>query len=81
MHRLRFYAGLLIGILLAVFALQNLQSTEVRLLAWHVRLPLFAIVIASAAFGAAWALSWRALSRLRAGRPGAAQRPGGPDAP
>lgn len=54
MQQVRFYAGLLIGILLVLFALQNLQPTPVRFLIWHADLPLVVTVLASAAIGALW---------------------------
>ncbi|MCB1623108.1 MAG: LapA family protein [Pseudomonadales bacterium] len=68
MQRARFYAGLAIGIVLTIFALQNLQRMQVRILVWYVDLPLVGIVFASAAIGALWAALWIALVRWRGRR-------------
>ena len=75
MQSVRFYAGLIIGTVLTLFALQNLQTTQVRILLWFVDLPLVAIIFGSAAVGALWAALWIALVRWRhrrriAGEPG-----------
>ncbi|HPF26774.1 MAG TPA: LapA family protein [Steroidobacteraceae bacterium] len=65
MQSVRFYAGLIIGTVLTLFALQNLQTTQVRILLWFVDLPLVAIIFGSAAVGALWAALWIALVRWR----------------
>jgi uncharacterized integral membrane protein len=68
MSGIRFVIGLLLGALLMMFALQNLQQTQVRMLFWYVDLPLVIIVFASAFIGALWASLWLMMSRWRRGR-------------
>ncbi len=51
MRQLYFITGLILGLALAVFALQNTTAVEVRFLLWQVQGPLAAVVLASAAGG------------------------------
>lgn len=73
MQRVKFFAGLIIGIGLTVFALQNIQSTAVHLLLWSFDLPLVAIIFTSAGVGALWASLWMAMARWRKRRSAATQ--------
>ncbi|MBK6597885.1 MAG: LapA family protein [Proteobacteria bacterium] len=75
MQRVRFYTGLIIGTVLTLFALQNLQTTQVRILWWFVDLPLVAVIFGSASVGALWASLWIALVRWRNKRRGVAESP------
>ena len=65
MERIRFWGGMIVGIVLALFALQNLQSTQLRILFWYADVPVVVIVILSAAIGAIWASLWIATTRWR----------------
>jgi uncharacterized integral membrane protein len=78
MNRLRFYSGLVIGCLLTLFALQNLQATPVRILIWHVEPPVVVIVLGSGFIGAVWAMLWMSIARWRHSR-AASISPGPPD--
>ena len=51
MRQLYFVGGLILGLVLAVFALQNTTAVEVRFLFWQVEGPLAVVVLASAAAG------------------------------
>ena len=51
MRQVYFIAGLILGLALAVFALQNTTAVEVYFLLWQVQGPLAAVVLASAAAG------------------------------
>lgn len=64
---LRFPFGLGLGVLLAVFALQNLEVTSVRLLFWNTTLPLVIVILGSVAIGVLLATLWLAMRRPRAG--------------
>lgn len=68
MQRVRFYVGIVLGIVLAVFALQNMQATPVHLLLWTLDLSLMAIVFGSAALGAIVATLWMMTARWRKAR-------------
>ncbi|MEZ5498947.1 MAG: LapA family protein [Steroidobacteraceae bacterium] len=65
MSRLRFYAGALLGTLVSVFALQNLQDVQVRLFLWYLELPLVVVVASATVIGALWASLWLAVRRRR----------------
>jgi uncharacterized integral membrane protein len=65
MQRLKFYLGLVFGITVTVFALQNMQRAEIRLLFWSMEVPLVSVVLGSAVLGAVWAASWMSISRWR----------------
>lgn len=51
MRQFYFVGGLILGLAVAIFALQNTVGVEVRFLAWQVQGPLAAVVLASAAAG------------------------------
>ena len=51
MRQFYFVAGLILGLAIAVFALQNTASVEIRFLGWQVRASLAAVVLASAGAG------------------------------
>ena len=56
MRQAYFIAGLILGLAIAVFALQNTTAVEVKFLAWQVAGPLAVVVLGSAAAGAVVAL-------------------------
>jgi len=56
MRQAYFVAGLLLGIALTVFALQNTAPVEVRFLLWNTQGPLAAVVLVSAIGGLVVAL-------------------------
>lgn len=68
MGRIRFYLGLAIGVLLTLFALQNLQLIHVHMFVWLLELPLVAIMFGSVFIGALWASLWLAMARWCANR-------------
>jgi uncharacterized integral membrane protein len=74
---IRYGLGLTTVGLLVLLALQNLGTTEVRLLLWQATLPLFAVILVSvvigAVIGALWVLPYRSAVR----RGGAAPPPMG----
>jgi uncharacterized integral membrane protein len=51
MRRFYFVGGLILGLAVAIFALQNTLEVEVRFLSWQVQGPLAAVVLASWAAG------------------------------
>ncbi|HSB70150.1 MAG TPA: LapA family protein [Candidatus Methylomirabilis sp.] len=52
MKHFYFTVGLILGLGVAVFAMQNTLGIEVRFLVWQVQAPLAVVVLASAATGA-----------------------------
>lgn len=56
MKQAYFIAGLILGLAIAVFALQNTMAVEVRFLIWQVSGSLAVVVLGSAAAGALVAL-------------------------
>jgi uncharacterized integral membrane protein len=56
MRQIYFIGGLVLGVIIAIFAVQNTMSIEVRFLWWQAQGPLAAAVLISAAAGAAVAL-------------------------
>jgi putative membrane protein len=52
MRQAYFIVGLILGLAIAVFALQNTMAVEVRFLAWQVAGSLAVVVLGSAAAGA-----------------------------
>jgi len=64
-QRFRFYFGLVAGIIVTLFALQNLQPTQVHLLLWSIDLPVVAIVMAAALLGAVWSALWISIIKWR----------------
>ncbi len=51
MRKLYFVGGLVLGLAVAIFALQNTAAVEVRFLAWRIAGPLAAVALAAAAAG------------------------------
>jgi uncharacterized integral membrane protein len=51
MRQVYFTVGLILGLAVAVFAMQNTPAVEVRFLVWQVSGPLAVLVLASAAAG------------------------------
>jgi uncharacterized integral membrane protein len=51
MRHFYFVAGLILGLAVAIFALQNTVGVEVRFLSWQVQGPLAAVVLASSLAG------------------------------
>ena len=56
MRQLYFAVGLVLGLVVAVFAMQNTPAVEIRFLGWQANGPLALVVLASAAAGALVAL-------------------------
>jgi uncharacterized integral membrane protein len=56
MRLVNFIVGLILGLAVAVFALQNTVAVELRFLLWKVQGPLAAVVLGSAGVGALVAL-------------------------
>jgi uncharacterized integral membrane protein len=56
MRQVYFIGGLALGVIIAIFAVQNTMSVEVRFLWWQAQGPLAAAVLISAAAGAVVAL-------------------------
>lgn len=56
MRQAYFIVGLVLGLAIAVFALQNTTAVEVKFLAWQLAGPLAVVVLGSAAAGALVAL-------------------------
>ena len=56
MRQAYFIAGLILGLAIAVFALQNTTAVEVKFLAWQVTGSLAVVVLGSAAAGSLVAL-------------------------
>lgn len=56
MRHIYFVGGLILGVVIAVFAIQNTLTVEVRFLWWQAQGPLAAAVLISAAAGAVVAL-------------------------
>jgi uncharacterized integral membrane protein len=56
MRHVYFLGGLILGVVIAVFAIQNTMIVEVRFLLWQTKGPLAAAVLISAAAGAVVAL-------------------------
>ena len=56
MRQVYFIGGLVLGVIIAIFAVQNTMSVEVRSLCWQTQGPLAAAVLISAAAGAVVAL-------------------------
>lgn len=56
MRHAYFLGGLILGVVIAVFAVQNTMAVEVRFLVWQTQGPLAAAVLISAAAGALVAL-------------------------
>lgn len=56
MRQLYFTVGLILGLAVAVFAMQNTPAVEVRFLVWNANGPLALVVLASAAAGVLMAL-------------------------
>ena len=56
MRQLYFIGGLVLGVVIAVFAIQNTTGVEVRFLWWQAQGPLAAVVLISAAAGVVVAL-------------------------
>ena len=56
MRQLYFIGGLILGVVIAVFAIQNTVGVEVRFLWWQAQGPLAAVVLISAAAGVVVAL-------------------------
>jgi uncharacterized integral membrane protein len=56
MRQVYFIGGLVLGVIIAIFAVQNTMSVEVRSLWWQTQGPLAAAVLISAAAGAVVAL-------------------------
>lgn len=80
MQRVKFLGGLVIGVALTVFALQNMQTTQVQLLLWNVDLPLVVTIFGSAAVGAIWASLWMAMARWRKRREASKESAGNEEA-
>jgi len=57
MRQAYFIAGLILGLAIAVFALQNTTAVEVKFLAWQVTGSLAVVVLGSAAAGPWWRCS------------------------
>ncbi|HYB72715.1 MAG TPA: lipopolysaccharide assembly protein LapA domain-containing protein [Candidatus Sulfotelmatobacter sp.] len=51
MRQFYFVGGLILGLAVAIFALQNTVGVEVRFLSWQVQGPLAAVVLASSGAG------------------------------
>ncbi len=66
MKHLYFIVGLILGLAVAVFALQNTDSIQIRFLWWQVQGPLAAITLLSAVAGALAALLFSLPSWLSA---------------
>ncbi|OGB92241.1 MAG: hypothetical protein A2Z31_08090 [candidate division NC10 bacterium RBG_16_65_8] len=56
MRQVYFIGGLVLGVIIAIFAVQNPMSVEIRFLWWQTQGPLAAAVLISAAAGALVAL-------------------------
>lgn len=56
MRHVYFLGGLVVGVVIAIFAIQNTMTVEVRFLLWQTQGPLAAAVLISAAAGAVVAL-------------------------
>ena len=56
MQQVYFIGGLVPGVIIAIFAVQNTVSVEVRFLLWQTRGPLAAVALISATAGALVAL-------------------------
>lgn len=64
-HCLRPAFASLITALLLIFALQNLNATDVRLLFWSAKLPLVVVILVSVASGALLAALWLTMKRRK----------------
>lgn len=56
MRHIYFLFGVILGVVVAIFAVQNVTLVDVRLFLWHVEGPLAAIVLAAVMAGLALAL-------------------------
>jgi len=58
LKQLRHLISIGVGATLAIFALQNLQPTQVRIFFWYVELPLVVILLVGVIAGAAAVGTW-----------------------
>lgn len=71
MRHVYFASGLILGVAIAIFAMQNPMNVEVRFLLWQAQGPLAVAILISAAAGAVVALLlgipevWRSRWRVR----------------